>query len=99
MDNCMVPNGDSCPNGERETRVGVQHSPFLDVRPVSDVNQFVVTPQNGTEPDADIATEPNAADDVSARSNPDLISVREFRHRVTECVNRHLLLFLSSLAV
>ena len=41
-------------------------APFLDVRPLPDINQFVVTPQNGTEPDTDITTEPHAANDVGA---------------------------------
>jgi hypothetical protein len=82
MDDRAVPDGHAHSYGEWKTRVGVQYRSLLDIRPLPDIDQLVVTAQNGTEPDTAITAEPHAANDVGVRRDPNLIDVRELRHHV-----------------
>ncbi len=61
---------DSAPlaDDQRKTGVGVKHRAFLHIRSLADPDRFVVTPQHGAKPDADILAQFDIADHMRIRA-------------------------------
>ena len=59
--------------------IRVQHATILNVAAFAQPNQFIVTTQNGVEPDTGIFAETHATDDVRAGGNPIGSLLRQFR--------------------
>src|SRR5690606_29395571 len=82
-------NGAALAYCHRIARVSMYHHMFLQVRPVANCDLLVVAPQHRAKPDADIASEPNFADDRSVGRNPAAIPVCKLRFNVLKCIDRH----------
>jgi hypothetical protein len=54
----------------RKPEIGVQDAMFLDAGALTDADRFVVAPNNGAEPDANVFAQLNASDDRGRGSNP-----------------------------
>src|SRR5215218_9155680 len=85
----MVPNRDILANRERISHVCVEHRAILNVGAGTDLDPFVVATERGTEPHTDIGPEPDAADHVGIRCDPDLLRVRKIRSNSIKAVDRH----------
>ena len=67
----MVADGAAGPNRHGIAGIGVEHATFLHVRALAKVDDFVVAPDHGSEPDADVHAEADAADHMGVRRDPE----------------------------
>ena len=63
---------------ERKPRIDVEHAAVLDIAAFADLDDVVIGPQDGAEPDAGLALEPDVADQDGTRRDP----VLAFRRKV-----------------
>ncbi len=74
---------------ERKAHVGVQRAELLDVRPRADDDRLVVAPQHRAEPYADVAPEPDVADQAGVGGDPVMTLGRQLRAAAFERIERH----------
>src|SRR5690606_29151077 len=77
-------------DGEREAWVRVHDRVFLHIRVFANHDRFIVATDDGTEPDADIATDMDIADERHIRGKPVCVLVLEPGLCCIDCVDGHI---------
>jgi hypothetical protein len=89
MEDGTVADGAAPPDRQRRSHVGVEHGVLLDVGPLTNVDQLVVSAQHGPEPDADIAAEPHPADHMRVGRDPEFACGGKLGNDGIETMDRH----------
>ena len=90
MQHHLMTNGDIPANHHRHTRIRVDNSTILDIRSLTDMQRFNVTPQHRVKPDTGLILQDDIANEGGVIGNPAVTS--QLWLNVSKCVQHRLLL-------